>query len=117
ADLKRWNHLKTTKVRAGARLKLRDAGAPVVSLAPVDSTSLAKSGVVRRGKHHRSTAGHAGAKRGAVANGNLIRVRAGDTLEGIAKRNQVSVEALKRANGLPTSRIRVGQKLKLPPQG
>lgn len=39
----------------------------------------------------------------------------GDTLSGIAARYNVSVAALKKANGLGTSTIRTGQKLAIPP--
>jgi membrane-bound lytic murein transglycosylase D len=41
-------------------------------------------------------------------------VKRGDTLSTIAARHGVSAKALRRVNGLRTSQIRVGQKLKLP---
>lgn len=50
-------------------------------------------------------------KRAAV---NTYRVRSGDTLSEIAGRFNTSVGALKRANGLRSNRLRVGQTLKLP---
>lgn len=43
-----------------------------------------------------------------------VTVRSGDTLYSIARRNNVTVEALKRANGLTTNSIQVGQTLALP---
>lgn len=42
------------------------------------------------------------------------RVRRGDTLSAVARRNQVSVEALKRANGLTDDVVMVGQTLQIP---
>lgn len=41
-------------------------------------------------------------------------VRSGDTLAGIAKRQNTSISELKRLNNLRSSRLRVGQKLQLP---
>ncbi len=42
-------------------------------------------------------------------------VRSGDTLSEIAVRYNVSVATLRRTNGLKSDRIRVGQKLRIPP--
>ena len=41
-------------------------------------------------------------------------VRNGETLSGIARQHGISVAALRKANELGTSRIRTGQRLKLP---
>jgi len=53
--------------------------------------------------------------------GSLIRaspgeiyVQKGDTLWGLATRNGVSVDALKKANGLSSDQLQIGQKLRLP---
>jgi LysM repeat protein len=48
------------------------------------------------------------------ASGATYTVRAGDTLSDIAKDHNVSVSALKRANGLRTSRIYPGKELQIP---
>jgi len=111
-DIRKWNHLKTSKLRGGTRLKLRDPDAPQVVVSAKDSTSLAhvKLKPRRRGHHAASSSG----KHAAAAPGTAIRVRAGETLEQIARRNGVSVEALKRVNGLESGRIKTGQKLKVP---
>lgn len=45
------------------------------------------------------------------------RVRSGDTLSGIAGRYNVSVSALKKANRLHGTQIRIGQKLRVPGKG
>jgi LysM repeat protein len=42
-------------------------------------------------------------------------VKAGDTLTKIAKIHKTTIEALKEANNLKTDRLKVGQKLKIPP--
>ena len=46
----------------------------------------------------------------------VYTVKSGDTLIKIARESGVKVKALREANNLKTSRIRVGQKLKLPPK-
>ena len=51
---------------------------------------------------------------GAASSANIYTVKSGDTLTGIADRHGTTVSALRSANGLRTSRLLVGQKLKLP---
>jgi hypothetical protein len=46
--------------------------------------------------------------------GSQVRVKAGDTLEKIARQQGCTVEALRRANRLKNDRIQVGQQLHLP---
>jgi N-acetylmuramoyl-L-alanine amidase len=46
--------------------------------------------------------------------GRQYVVSSGDTLSGIAVRHKVSLTSLKRTNGMESSKIRVGQKLKIP---
>ena len=53
------------------------------------------------------------AARKSSGGGTYIIAR-GDTLSGIANRHNISVEALLRHNGLKSTRIRVGQQLKIP---
>jgi murein DD-endopeptidase MepM/ murein hydrolase activator NlpD len=49
-----------------------------------------------------------------VAASGTYTVAAGDTLAGIARKNGVSVVALKQANGLKDGLVRIGQTLKVP---
>lgn len=44
----------------------------------------------------------------------IYRVKAGDSLEKIARNNQTTIQALKELNGLSNDRIIVGQAIKLP---
>jgi membrane-bound lytic murein transglycosylase D len=44
----------------------------------------------------------------------FVVVRSGDTLDDIARRSGTTISALKRANGLNSSRIRTGWRLKIP---
>jgi LysM repeat protein len=50
----------------------------------------------------------------ADAGGDTYTVKSGDTLTTIAKKHGTTVKALQAANNLTTTKIKVGQKLKLP---
>jgi len=56
---------------------------------------------------------------GAVTDSGSVTytVKSGDTLTKIAKTHHVKVKALQAANGLSTTKIKVGQKLKIPSKG
>lgn len=64
-----------------------------------------KSGAVAR-KHGTASANPAE---------RTVTVQSGNTLSGLAQANRTSVAAIKQANNLTTDRIRVGQKLRVPP--
>ena len=51
---------------------------------------------------------------GGEAGGASYTVKSGDTLTKIAKKNGTTVKAIEAANGLSTTKIKVGQKLKIP---
>jgi LysM repeat protein len=64
-----------------------------------------------------SAGGSATDMTGSASAGNgdeIYIVKSGDTLSKIAKRNGVTVKAVESANGLSTTRIKVGEKLKIP---
>ena len=46
-----------------------------------------------------------------------VKVKKGDVLERIARQNHVSVNDLMKANGLSSSRLKIGQTLKIPAKG
>jgi LysM repeat protein len=112
AEIRKWNHLTGARVRPGQHLKIRGPDAPEVTLAASDSNALARVSLKRRSHRTGSGVSRPGTTIGAGA--GSVRVRPGDTLERIAKRNGVTVVELQRANGLSGSRIRAGQRLKLP---
>jgi LysM repeat protein len=53
----------------------------------------------------------------ADSEGQTYTVKSGDTLTKIAKAHHVKVKELEAANGLTTSKIKVGEKLKIPAKG
>lgn len=108
AELKAWNHLKTTRLRRGQRLKIR----PVEAADATEDDAAAGDG---------QRAADASAKREVVtsearsrAAARFVVVNRGDTLTKIAREHGVTVRALKRANGLRSDNIRPGQKLQVP---
>lgn len=108
-DIRRWNHLKTTTVHRGTRLKIRtgDAAIADAEVAAADSARIAelRPPVAKASKPARAK---------ASASRSVHVVRAGQTLGGIARQHGTTVQALKRANGLRSDKVRVGQRLKLP---
>jgi len=52
-----------------------------------------------------------------ASSGSTYTVKGGDTLGRIAKKNGISVKALRAANNLSGDKINVGQKLKIPAKG
>ncbi len=110
ADLMRWNHLKSSTVRRGTRLKVRNAEATESALA----ASQADSVQIANLKPPRSKKSSARAASRNMSIKSTIIVRSGDTLSEIAARNGTTVTKLKRANGMSSSRVRAGQKLRIP---
>ncbi len=51
---------------------------------------------------------------GATGGGETYVVKSGDTLTKIAKANGTTVKAIESENNLTTTKIKVGQKLKIP---
>lgn len=107
-DLMRTNKLKSSKVRAGTRLKVRDADAmsSAVEQASKDSSSIATLKAPKGKKGHRGGGGSSAH--------HTVKVKAGETLSTIAARHGTTVTRLKELNGLRTSNVRAGQRLRLP---
>ena len=97
-QLKQWNNLRSDVVRVGQRLTIHGASSGA-SVAPSTHPSTGSSGT---------------SAPASSASGKTYTVQKGDTLSAIAKKNGVSVKALMDANGLKSSTIRVGMKLRIP---
>ena len=93
------------------------------------NAKIPKSGMLRVGQRLIiPTSGYSAEMRAAIAatesstraparGGKTYTVRRGDTLSGIAQRYGTTPSALKRANGLSSDRLRVGQKLRVRSSG
>ena len=115
-DLMRWNHLASARLRRGMSLKVRTGEAAAAAVSKEDSTQIALLPV--RASRARYPASSSRVTRSPRHDGSPARafvlVRSGDTLDDIARRNRTTIAAIKRANGLATSRIRAGWTLKIP---
>lgn len=98
AQIKRWNNLKSNNLRVGQRLVIYRGGRPSTSTASESSTQ--------------TTATTASAS-SAPANTTTYTVKQGDVLGRIAERHGCTVEQIKAWNGLTSTNIKVGQKLKV----
>jgi membrane-bound lytic murein transglycosylase D len=97
SDLKRWNGLRRTSVRAGQRLRVYDER-PAVSPAAPPAPNAATDSAAALEPQPRS-----------------VVVQPGDTLSQLARRHGTTVGALMKANGITSPRsIRVGMRLWLP---
>jgi membrane-bound lytic murein transglycosylase D len=110
-DLIRWNRLTSTHLRRGMHLKVR-TGAAVAQVSKNDSTQIALL-PVRAPRGRRSVSYHGPVHESSPVRGFVV-VRSGDTLDDIARRSGTTIGAIKRANGLNSSRIQAGWKLKIP---
>lgn len=86
--------VKPSKLKIGQKLVI-PAGGKSVSEAPAAS----------------------GASAGTETEGKTYTVKSGDTLTKIAKTHHVKVKELEAANGLTSTKIKVGEKLKIPVKG
>jgi len=93
-ELKRLNHLRSSKIYVGQRL--------IVGIRKIRERKR------RRERLHRKTPGF---KKAYQGNFIYYRVRRGDSLIRIAKKFGISVRELKRLNHLRSSKIYVGQRL------
>ena len=103
-DIRRWNNLKSGTLKARQRLRVHSPDDAALANAAADSTNIANPKV----RVAKKRPGAVGASRGTHV------VRSGETLSTIAKRHGVSIQALRRANGMTGSVIRAGQRLRLP---
>lgn len=97
ADLRRWNHM-SAKGQPKRGTSIRVSGEPVAEASVVDAPA---------------TDTPRGRASGATATRTHL-VRPGETLESIARRHGITVQQLRRANKMTSSRVQAGQRLKLP---
>lgn len=92
SDLRKWNNLRSSRIRAGNFLLVRPPSGTVASARPQAATSSS------RGSSSTTGSGR-------------YTVRRGDTLGGIAERYGTSAARLRAWNGIRGSTIRIGQEL------
>ena len=102
ADLKRWNNLRTSRIKAGQTIEIYDKpeekGKVIASsskLVPANNSVVVKT-----------------SSKGLFA--PMHKVKKGETISFIAQHYGVDINKLKRANGLRSNKIKAGQMLKIP---
>ena len=116
AEIMRWNHLTSTRLTPGQRLKLR-SDTTDVTLSPADSTELAHLRLPKKHHHRRAVVTRARSQPGAGNPRGSVTVRQGETLSSIAQRHGVSVVQLRMVNQLRITQLKPGQRLRLPAGG
>jgi membrane-bound lytic murein transglycosylase D len=98
-QLKSWNNLKSSRITAGKRLIVNKRKIETSKSSPEESqTLLAQTDNEQHPAESRSV-------------NQYYRVRKGDTLSGIAQKNNVTVSQLKAWNGLNSTKLSIGKKL------
>jgi len=98
ADLKNWNKLRGTTIRVGQVLDIFGRPDSRVKLIPTPST-------VNKSPQKQAT---------VAPSGLIHKVRKGETILLIARKYSVQPKVLMAFNKLRSSRLRVGQKLRIP---
>ncbi len=92
SNLKKWNGLSSSRIRAGQKLKIQKT---VYTKIPVNELSKSSE------------------SEDAIVNVTVHKVKSGETLAVIASKYGVTVNQLKEWNNLNSSRIQIGQQLKV----
>lgn len=127
------NRMKSTKLKAGKKLKIEIAPADNTSVASdttrtqkaTDNTQLADVNTAmapstpapapKATNTSQNKGGTQPAKKpAAAAKTTNYKVKKGDTLYSIASRNGITVDQLKKANGLKSDKLSIDQNLKIP---
>jgi membrane-bound lytic murein transglycosylase D len=99
ADIKSWNKLRTSRINAGEMLEIF---APDQTEEPADEPTAKKNNPVKKSQLEKTK-----------SKSSTHIVKRGETLEKIAGKYHVSIDNVKKWNDLKSSKIMVGQKLKI----
>ncbi|MBD5259313.1 MAG: transglycosylase SLT domain-containing protein [Bacteroides sp.] len=127
-DIKRWNNLRRGKVKEGDVIKIqvykREVAEASTSPAAESTVTTRKNETARPASNVSASNDYRNSRKTTAANTSkakkpkttTYKVKSGDTLEKIARRNGTTVEAIQKANGMSkgTTRIGIGKDLKIP---
>lgn len=129
------NHMKSTKLKAGKKLKIEVpavdnnnlAADTTRTVAAERSTDIAVNTATtpsspqpsprpasQGANKSKSTTGQTSKKPAASGTTTNYKVKKGDTLYSIASRNGITVDQLKKANGMKSDKLAINQTLKIP---
>lgn len=123
-DIKRWNNLRRGKVKEGDELVINIVKREVVgaSTAPTGKSTVTESKTKKStyiasnetSKSKSKTKSKNQKKQEKAKKPTTYKVKKGDSLYEIAKKNGTTVAAIKKANGMKSDKIAVGKTIKLP---
>lgn len=115
-DLKRWNNLRRGKVKEGDRLVVHvyERDLAEASTAPAGESTVTTT--VEPEKPKKNNKKESDKKKKEKPSTTTYTVKKGDTLSSIAAKHGTTVSAIQKANGMSkgTTRLSIGQKLKIP---
>lgn len=136
ADIKQWNGLRRNSVRVGQQLRVAAPGTAVASrpaeparqntaVAASDNKKPSASQSDRRRNRNNDTADNSSSKKKKnkrdrkkqQAQPTEHSIKSGENLTVIANRYGVSVDELKKANGMKDDNLRAGNSIKIPSKG
>lgn len=133
ADIKRWNNLRRNSVRVGQQLRISGASEAAASSvakaeSPARQETAQASTAGKKNKHNQPTADNSSTAKGKKGKKSAQKVKekpqttehsikSGENLSVIANKYGVSVDEIKKANGMKSDDIRAGKSLKIPTKG
>ncbi|MBD5356287.1 MAG: LysM peptidoglycan-binding domain-containing protein [Bacteroides sp.] len=122
ADIKNTNNLKRNAVRVGQQLRISTSSPQAIMESAVaavngkkSAPAKAKADTSKKAASAKTTP--AATKTSKPAAPVTHKLKSGDTLSSLSKKYGVSVEALKKANGMTSDKLRAGQTLTIPSKG
>lgn len=114
-EIKQWNRLRRNAVRTGQQLRINTAEAG-------DGGNLAGESVVSEeapveaapARSYASSSSKSSKKSARPKAATTHKLRNGDTLSSLAKKYGVSIDAIKKANGMKGDNLRAGNSIKIP---
>ncbi len=113
ADIRKWNGLRSSRIRAGSRLTIyADNGGFKIS--DDESSKVAENTPANDKSPTVNNTKPANSNQSASGDYTRYKVKSGDTYFSIASKHKVGVKALMKFNNTKSSKIRVGQTIKIP---
>ena len=119
ADIKRWNNLRRNSVRVGQQLRSAGSGPTVApQTAPArQNQSVAQSSQPKPSKNQQTASRKNSKKQRQPAKPTEHSIKNGENLTVIAQKYGVTVDEIKKANGMKDDNLRAGKSIKIPTKG
>lgn len=121
ADIRSWNHLRRNAVRPGQSLRIETrvtgpvmASAPAAATRATSAATTASTRTAAPAKTTKTTKTTTAKKKTTPAKPVVHTIRSGESLSSISKKYGVTVDQLRKANGMKGDNLRAGAKLTIP---